>query len=195
MNKLFFAVLLSIICLNSSFGQDLLDGQKRWSSDTKLLLDDFKIKTSSENNELIYSQFFISHSISGFDFLKRNLNQKIENIFLGNASWIDTTKVFSIEKQIDFQQMQFDLAEIHARKFRKQVFINKGKISKGFDIINQIHNQIMAELSENRLQLVKETESGQNEKKIVQWKEKIATELKELHEFRYDNKKKIRLTE
>ncbi len=192
--RLFFATLLSVICLNLSFGQDLQEGQKRWSSDVKLTLDDFKIKTSGENNEAVYSQFMISHSINGFDFMKRNLNQKIENIFLGNASWIDITKVASNRKQIDFQQMQFDLAEIHARKFRKRVLVNKRKISKGFDIINQISNEIMTEFSENRLKLIKETEAGQNEEKITQWKEKIATELKELHEFRYENKKKIKLS-
>ena len=174
-------------------GQNLQDGQKRWSSDQKLKISDFKIKISDGNNDVIFSQFMISHAIGRFDFMKRNLNQKIDNIFLGNASWIDTTKIVEIQKQIDFQQMQFDLAEIHARKFRKRALENKKKIAEGFDIINQINNEIMSEFSETRLQLVKETESGLNNEKIEEWKEKITVELKKLHEFRYDNKKKIKL--
>ena len=178
--------------MNLIFGQNLQDGQKRWSSDQKLTIADFKIKISDENNDVVFSQFMISHAIGGFDFMKRNLNQKIENIFLGNASWIDTTKVTEIQKQIDFQQMQFDLAEIHARKFRKRALENKKKIAKGFDIINQINNEIMSEFSETRLKLVKETESGQNNEKIEEWKEKITAELKKLYEFRYENKKKIK---
>ena len=178
--------------MNLIFGQNLQDGQKRWSSDQKLTIADFKIKISDENNDVVFSQFMISHAIGGFDFMKRNLNQKIKNIFLGNASWIDTTKVAEIQKQIDFQQMQFDLAEIHARKFRKRALENKKKIAKGFDIINQINNEIMSEFSETRLQLVKETESGQNNEKIEEWKEKITAELKKLYEFRYENKKKIK---
>ena len=195
MNRIFLGFIVSVICFNLSFGQELQEGQKRWNSDSKLTIDDFKIKISDENNDAVFSQFMISHSISGFDFMKRNLNQKIGNIFLGNASWIDTTKIVSIDKQIDFQQMQFDFAEIQARKFRKRVLKDKSKIAKGFDIVNQINNKIMAELSEMRLELIKETESGRNEQKVTEWKEKIATELKELDEFRFENKKKIKLTE
>lgn len=193
MKKIFSGIIISIVCLNLSFGQGLQDGQKRWSSSSKPTVADFKIKISNENNDAVYSQFMISHSINGFDFMKRNLNQKIGNLFLGNASWIDTTKVESIEKQINFQQMQFDIAEIQARKFRKRILKDKRKISKGFDIVNKINNEIMSELSEMRLQLMRETESGRNETKVVEWKEKIILKLKELNEFRFENKKKIKL--
>lgn len=193
MNRIIIGLILLIISITETFGQNLQEGQKRWSTEQKLTIDDFKIKISDNSNDAVYSQFMISHAIGGFDFMKRNLNQKIENIFLGNASWIDTTKITKIQKQIAFQQMQFDLAEIHARKFRKRTLENKKKISKGFDIINQINNEIMTEFSESRLQLIKETEGGQNEEKIGEWKEKITTELKELYEFRYENKNKIKL--
>lgn len=195
MNRIFLGIIASIICLNLSFAQELLDGQKRWNSDIKLTINDFKIKISDKNNDAVFSQFMISHSIGGFDFMKRNLNQKIENIFLGNASWIDTTKVANIEKQLNFQQMQFDIAEIQARKFRKRILKDKRKIAKGFDIINEINNEIMAEFSEIRLELINETESGRNEIKLTEWKEKIANELKKLDEFRFENIKKIKLTE
>ncbi|WP_111709835.1 hypothetical protein [Lutibacter citreus] len=193
MKRIFLGIIISIVCLNLSFGQELQDGQKRWSSSSKLTINDFKIKISDQNNDAVYSQFMISHSIGGFDFMKRNLNQKIGNLFLGNASWIDTTKVESIEKQIDFQQMQFDLAEIQARKFRKRILKDKREISKGFDIVNKINNETIAEFSVIRLKLMRETESGRNEKKVAEWKEKIESELKELNEFRFENKKKIKL--
>ena len=88
--------------------------------------------------------------------------------------------------------MQFDLAEIHARKFRKRALENKGQIAKGFDIINQISNDIMTEFSQSRLELIKETERGQNEQKLAEWKEKIGIELKELDEYSYENQKKIK---
>ena len=192
MKEKILGIILSIICLNLSFGQELQDGQKRWSSEKKLTIDDFKIKISDENNEAIYSQFVISYSAQGFDFLKRNLNSKIGNLFLGNASWIDTTKVENIAKRIEFQQTQFNLAEIHARKFRKRLFTKKWKISKGFDIMNKISNEIMAEFSEQRLLLIRETESGTNQVKLAEWNEKITNELKELYEFRFENKKKIK---
>lgn len=191
--KLVIVLFITISSINLSVGQNLQNGQKRWSSTQKLTVEDFKIKISNENNNAVFSQFMISHTISGFDFMKRNLNQKIENIFLGNASWIDTTGVTKVQKQIEFQQMQFDLAEIHARKFRKRALENKREIAKGFNIIKKINNDIMTEFSETRLQLVHETENGNNNAKIKEWKEKIATELSNLKEFRYENKKKIKL--
>lgn len=193
MKRILLGIILSFTCVYTSLGQELQEGQKRWSSSSKLTIDDFKIQINDYNTDPIYSQFMITHSIGGFDFMKRNLNQKIENLFLGNASWIDTTKVENIEKQIDFQQMQFDLAEIQARKFRQRILKNKKEISKGPDIVNKISNEIMAELSEIRLQLMRETEAGRNEEKIAEWKEKIKAELEELHEFRFENKKKIKL--
>ena len=128
----------------------------------------------------------------GFDFLRRNINNRIENLFLGNASWIDTTKIRNIDKQIEFQQTQFNLAEIQARNFRKRLFIKKWKISKGFKIMNKISNEIMAEFSEKRLKLMRETESGRNQKKLTEWNEKITNELEELYEFRFENKKRIK---
>jgi hypothetical protein len=58
--------------------------------------------------------------------------------------------------------------------------------------MNKISNEIMAEFSEQRLLLIRETESGTNQVKLAEWNEKITNELKELYEFRFENKKKIK---
>jgi hypothetical protein len=106
------------------------------------------------------------------------------------AKGFKNVKTFSTKR---FTLLEEEKSDISARKFRKRALENKKKIAKGFDIINQINNEIMTELSESRLQLIKETEGGQNEEKIKEWKDNIATELKELYEFRFENKKKIKL--
>ncbi|WP_148870429.1 hypothetical protein [Tenacibaculum adriaticum] len=187
-------LLITLLISSISFSQNLLSGQKRWSSVDKLTVDDYKIKISDSSNDAIYTQLVISHEAKGFDFFKRNLNQRVSSIFLRNASWIDTTKIKDIHKHIDFQQIQFDLSEIYTRKFRKRLLKNKNKIANGFNVLNQISNEIMAEFSNERLLLAKETRRGLNDKKIAEWKEKIALELNNLNEFRYENKKKIKLT-
>ena len=188
-------LLFLILCpLLSVFGQNLPEDQKRWSSEDRLTLDDFKIKVGDENLDPVFSQFSISVAIGGLDFMKQNLNQKIENIFIGSASWIDTTKVDDIQKNIEFQQLQFDLAEIQARNFRKKILENKEQISKGQTIVDQIYNEIIEGFSNNRMQFVKETQGGSNEIKLAEWTEKIANELRELDEYRYENKKKINLS-
>ncbi|WP_405604025.1 hypothetical protein [Polaribacter sp. Asnod1-A03] len=191
-NKLFLAFIISFTCFNLSFSQKLQEGQLRWSAGKKLTINDYKIKIGKENNTVISSQFLISYSAQGFDFIKRNLNQRIGNLFISNASWIDTTKVKEIDKQIDFQQVQFDLAEIQARKFRQRIFLNKWNITKGFSILDKISNEIMAEFAEIRVKLIEETQSGTNEQEVLKWKQKIKTQLEELYDFRFDNKKKIK---
>lgn len=192
MKRIKLMFIVSLACLSIAFSQNLQEGQKRWSANNKLSINDFKIK-KGDNSSVIYSQFIITHQVGGFDFFKRNFNQKIENIFLGNASWIDTTNVTNIKKQIDFQQMQFDLSEVYTRKFRKQLLQNKRKIAKGFDIVREISNNMTAQFSERRLALIDDTKSGTDEQKLIEWKEKIITELKELDDFRYENTKKIKL--
>lgn len=192
MKIIILTLFITISSFTFSIGQNLQEGQKRWSVDSPLTVDDFRIKINDQYQEPVYSQFVISHAINGFDFLKKNLNQKIDNVFYGNASWIDTSRVENIQKNIEFQQLQFDLAEVHTRIFRKRVLESKGQITKGFDIINQISDDIMRELSERRLQLVKETQSGSHEENLAVWKDKIASELIELEEYSYENKKAIK---
>ncbi|MGB3774665.1 MAG: hypothetical protein WA951_05360 [Leeuwenhoekiella sp.] len=110
---------------------------------------------------------------------------------MGNASWIDTTKTFNIARQINFQQMQFDLAEIAARKFRKQLLENKRNLNPEF--INAINDRIISGFSEERLELIQATNSGRDDSQVAQWQEKIMQGLKEMESFDYDNDKKIKL--
>ena len=195
MKRTIFGFLIALICMNFGVAQNLQDGQKRWSSENKLTVDDFKIKVNDDNSDIIYSQFAINHEISGFNFMTKNLNQKVHNIFLGNASWIDTTRTESINNDIEFQQMQFDIAEVYTRKFRKEVLKNKNQIAKGLDIVKQIDNEIMTDLSEERLRFMKETDSGRNTNKLQEWREKIISDLNDLNEFRFENKMKIKITD
>ena len=188
----FAKIILFLIIFSPSFGQKLQEGQIRWSDQNKLTVEDYKIKISDYNSDPVFSQFVLSSElIRPFDLIKRNLNQKINNIFLGNASWIDTTETENLARQIEFQQMQFDISEIYARKFRKQILINRMKLLKR---IKQIQSEILIQLSEERLKFYRETERGINDEKLNEWKEKIRKELDELHEFRYENTKKIKIS-
>ncbi len=193
MKKGILLVLLLTFISTLSISQELPDGQILWSSENRLSEKDFQIKINSNSNSAVFSQFYITHSINGFDFLKKNLNQRIKNIFIGNASWIDTTKTKGTYKLIEYQQMQFDLAEIYTRTFRKRILIKKNEIVKGTKIIEKINDEVMTEFSETRLDLEKETEGGQNKLEVNNWKKRIELELKELIEFKYENKKKIKL--
>ncbi len=186
-------VTLFLILSYVSRGQELHEGELRWSSERKITESDYKIKVGSKMNTPILSQFTISHSVGGFDFLKRNLNQKIENKFIGQVSWIDSTQVKNISRYIEYQQLLFDVSEVYARKFRKQVLKNKAKLKKGFSIVSEINNAIMSEFAEARLEIERNTEGGNNIEKLQECKDDILKQLSELKEFSFENKKKIRL--
>ncbi|CAM1360275.1 conserved exported hypothetical protein [Tenacibaculum sediminilitoris] len=191
--KNFVLILIFFLVSVNCNSQELSEGQKLWSNDSKLTVKDYKLKKSDAYNEVIVSQFLISHQVKGFDFFKKNFNNRVLNIFVGNASWIDTDNISNIDKQLLFQQLQFDLAEICTRHFRRRLLLNKRKIAKGFTIVNEISNEIIAEFSSRRLKFVNETKRGQDENKIKEWKERIIKELEELKEFRFENKKRIKL--
>ena len=188
-------ILILFLFLSSlSFSQSGNQSTRKfWSKDNKLTKEDFKIKINDSFNEAIYSQFSISYSAKGFDFFKRNLNMRVQNIFLKSASWIDTLRISETHEQIKFQQLQFDLSEVYTRKFRKRLLINKNKITKGVDLLNQISDNILTEFSEERMKLIKETEGGRNIEKLKIWRKKINSLLNQLDVFRFENKKKIKL--
>jgi hypothetical protein len=190
--KVLIALMLFVFC-NNIFAQQLQEGELRWSATRRLVESDFMIKVSSIKNTPIYSQFIIRHQIGGFDFLKKNLNQKIENVFFQNASWIENTGGYNTSELIAYQQVQFDIAEIMTRKFRKKVIENKKEISKGVDFVNKASQEMMIEFSNRRLLFEKETESGNNKKMLKQWEEKVASELLALEEFSFENKDKIKI--
>ena len=60
-------------------------------------------------------------------------------------------------------------------------------------IIEKINDEIMTEFSNSRLELEKQTQSGQDSLMIENWKKQVDLKLKELDEFRYENTKKIKL--
>lgn len=193
MQKTVYLLLFILISIKLVTAQQLENGQKRWSATHKLTVRDFKLKPLVSKNEAAYSQFIIAHKINALDAMKRNLNQRVENLFHGRGSWIDTINNTHIQDQLRFQQLQFDLAEIQARKFRKRLFLQKGKFLSGFEIVNQISDDIMTEFTELRTTMIQETDSGRDQDAIKLWKDKITKELRVLDQFRYENKKRIKL--
>jgi hypothetical protein len=185
---------LFILITNSLFAQVALDDEKKWSATYKLNELDYKIKISSQKNTPIYSQFVIrTVSISGFDLFKKNLNKKVENVFMGNASWIQITKGNNLTELLNYQQIQFDFSEIMARKFRKKILENKKFFLRTPSLINKILNETMTDFSKIRLQIEKDTNSGLDKKEVIKWQDKVTILLEELKDFSYENTSKINL--
>jgi len=173
-------LLFCLIGCNGIFGQHNSSAIK-WSNSVKLTLNDFGIKTGNSSGLESSGQFYMEFSLHGYDFLSTSFNNKVNNFFLGSASWIDT--VGHVELSLKYQQTLFDLSEIYTRHFRKALKMNRWKIAKGFDIAHELNDSIMTELSLRKLAYEKETNYASDEIKQKEWEFIIKNELKELDKF------------
>lgn len=193
MNKLIFVVFIIGLTFNYSVnGQSPQSHEKIWISTDRISESDFQLKIKASDSNPCFAQFSMNYSVTGFDFLTKNFNQKVKNIMYKNASWLNEN-VSDKQNLIRFQQILFDLSEIYARKFRKRLLINRKKITKGIHIVETLNNQITKEFTEERAKFEKESNEGSIIEVYEKWEKKIESELNALNEFRYTNKKRIKI--
>jgi len=182
--RLIFSVFIIVLSTLNSHGQDNND-RIQWSATRKLTVDDFFIKTSNKATSS-FAQFSIEYQVTGFDFLRKNFNKKVNNFMIPTASWIDTTK--DVNQSLRYQQVLFDLSEVYARKFRQTLKENRSKIStNGTSIAKELNDKIMTEFAKRRLKYEKDIQSGNEISEISdEWDINIQSELKELAEFAYE---------
>ena len=179
--KIWISILL-IITVTTSFSQTTLDDNLIfWSSDKKLTVDDFGIKTKNSETSLSFAQFSVDYQVSGFDFMRKNFNNKVRNCLIKSASWIDTT--VNVSNSIRYQQTLFDICEIYTRKFRMELKKNRKKIASGTQFVDKLNQEIMTEFSNRRIIYDRETNFGTIEEKQQEWELQINKELDELKEF------------
>jgi hypothetical protein len=181
--KEIFTIIMTIGLTLTSVAQDNPD-YLLWNSSHKLAIDDFAIKKDNSNSGLSFAQFYIEHSVSGLDFMTKKFNKKVKNCMIKSASWIDTAQ--NVEYSLKYQQTLFDIAEIYARKFRKELQENRKQLSKGLSIVNDLNSKITAEFSKRRLQYDSETNSGLDSQKQIVWDKQIAQELQDLADYDYN---------
>lgn len=175
---LFFFFIFSLLHSQTSDDNIVL-----WNSDKKLTVDDFGIRITKEDDQMSYGQFSIDSNIKGFDFLTKNFNKKVRNYFIKSASWINTKK--NVETSLKYQQTVFDLSEIYARKFRKELKNNRKKILKGFQILDELNQKAVTDFSNRRLQYNNETNYGTIKNKQIEWEKQIQNELEANKEYSY----------
>lgn len=177
-------IIFFFLAFNLFHSQTNDDNLVFWSPTRKLTIDDFGIKTTKENQELSYGQISIDSNIKGFDFLTKNFNKKVRNYFIKSASWINITK--DVEISLKYQQTAFDISEIYARAYRKELRNKRKQILKGFQILDELNQKFATDFSNRRLQYNNETNYGTIPDKQIEWEKQIQKELEELKEFSYE---------
>ncbi|WP_147473925.1 hypothetical protein [Chryseobacterium nematophagum] len=177
-------LLFTILLFNISFAQNKDNNLILWSSTNKLTINDFGIKLSNKNEVPSYGQYSIDYNLRGFDFLTKNFNKKVRNYFIKSASWIDTTS--GIATSLKYQQTVFDLSEIYARHFRKELKDNRIKILKGFQFAQELSEKFTTDFSNRKLLYNKETNFGTIQNKQLDWEIQIQKELEEYKDYSYE---------
>jgi len=152
-----------------------------WSSTRKLTANDFIIQTKDLQTTTSFAQFYMDYQVGSFDFMSKNFNKKVGNYFIKSGSWLDTT--YDTGKSIRYQQTLFDIAEIYARQFRKELKAKKNKIFGGTNFIKELNAKIISDFSKRRIEYDTETEYGSDAAKQAEWENEIQVELNELKYF------------
>jgi hypothetical protein len=157
-----------------------------WSASRKLTVNDFAIKTSDLKAGASLARFYFSYEVNGFDFMTKNFNNKVHNCIIRSASWIDTS--YDVGTSLRYQQTLFDLAEVYARHFRKELKDNRKKILKGTEFIKELNAKAMTDFSKREVEYDTETQFGTNKIMQERWEAMIQVELDQLKEFAADDK-------
>lgn len=156
---------------------------KFWSDTDKLVKEDFQIKAEALESGSSFAQFAFDYKVNGFDFLTRNFNKKVRNYMIKSASWLDTNT--NMRQSILYQQTLFDIAEIYARTFRKELRENRSKILKGTEVIEAINIKLTTAFSKRRLAYTQEANFATNSEAQTKWEKIIRGELDGLKQFAY----------
>jgi len=160
-----------------------------WDQSRKLSAEDFYIKTD-DTLYPIRSTVIISWELMGFSVFNKNFNQNVTNKIINSASLVNPN-LPNVDQLIDYQQTTFNLAEIYARKMRKDLFLNKSKLWKGLNFASEILNDHLNEFHRVQLLMDRQTSSGSDTNKLKYWQDLIQTELDKTRQYDYQNKANI----
>ncbi|KXH81064.1 DUF922 domain-containing protein [Chryseobacterium kwangjuense] len=163
----------------------VLSGQKiAWQEDRKLVWDDFKSPVSRKSNPDVaaYTHCGWEYSVVKSTNPKTPVKIEITAIFNVDKSWKD------VKKMNDYillhEQKHFDIAELFARKFRKEVAENiktSGDYDKKF---KTVYSKISNDYKNFQMSYDKITEHGMNKEKQAEYNALITEELDNLKSYK-----------
>lgn len=154
-----------------------------WSENRKIEWEDFKSGSSlvSGASALTVSAIKSSYSCEGS---KSPLTYSIEAVFIPQKSWVN--KSDKTELLLRHERLHFDITELHARMFRKQVAERKLYCNQYKDF-EKISEQINKQWETCQNLYDKETNHSINEHEQKKWDKKIREELANLEKYALKN--------
>ena len=182
MKKLLFTVFIILNTL-SLYAQAPIE----WTPDYELQLSDFKSEATEigGNNLSIYpaAKFDFAFQMSNYEFMfTKNFNSKVVTNFYPLSAYFTAPDSILAKDLLLYARLTFDLTELYARKFRQQLYLQKGGFSNA-SFFQPIYNEIEKEYSARHSELSKATDLGRNHEQIKVARQQIQTEISLLSDF------------
>lgn len=174
----FIVVFCSLLSIQV-FGQKI-----SWREDLKLKWENFQspINGRTHSDVVAYTHCGWEYSVIKSSNPKAAIEFNIETIFNEDKSWKDTKRIN--DYVLLHEQKHFDIAEIFARKLRKEVK-EKIKTSSDYDkYFKGIYNKISNDYKNFQIAYDKATDHGINKEKQAEYNELISSELENLKNFK-----------
>lgn len=144
-----------------------------WSEGQKLVWTDFDGLAERYSEHAALSVVGLE---SRMDFTAKEYQISIRTYFDKDESWSKTWTALLLTHE----QGHFDLAEIHARKFRKQILevIHAGRLTTSE--FKALHESMMADLKNAQNEYDEATNFSMDYREQLKWKDQIKEELKQL---------------
>ncbi len=177
-------VLLFIVQSITIKAQNVID----WDGVYQIQLTDFQLSSSQIGETNVYSiisgtsmEFAFYMSNAEFMFTK-NFNSKVSNSFKRESASIIAPDTSTALNLLSFAQYQFDLSELYARKFRKELYDGKAAFSDvSFyqPLFTKIQNSYSLAYSES----ANETDLGRNTEKLRELHQQVKKDIVALADF------------
>ncbi len=148
-----------------------------WSADTKLTWDDFKQKAPTTTTLGASTDSGIELNTISTD---PDIKISIKSVFNKNKSWVKT----KTDHLLKHEQLHFDIAELYARKMRKE-FKEKKFNSKTLKTeMTTAYKQEVAKLEAYQSKYDKETNHSRILDKQTQWEKDVLKDLQGLESYK-----------
>lgn len=154
-----------------------------WSENKKLVWDNFKstVNRHGRTDVVAYTNCGIQYEVVKSSEPKVPVKLTIQAVFTEDKSWKDVKRI--TDYVLVHEQKHFDIAEVYARKLRKEVsekVRTSGEFNKYFQAI---YLKTLKDYQNFQVTYDKETQHGINKEKQAEYNQIISTELENLNSF------------
>lgn len=155
-----------------------------WKEDLKLEWSNFKSESNLMNNSDVaaYANCGWEYSAVISSEKDRTVLIKIEAIFMENKSWKDVRKIS--KNSLLHEQKHFDIAELFARKLRKETSERIISSADFIEYFHKIYNKISKQYKDYQSTYDKDTKNGNDKLKQQEYDYIITNELERLKDYK-----------